>query len=78
MDLIKAAKSAKAKRAMPAPLLKELRSIVEHNDVAPPYQRVSINDAMKMLTDGGFPCASGSTMGKICREQLGRTSWSKK
>ena len=74
-DLIKQATSKRHSRVVPPPLLEELRKVCDHNDAAPSHQRVSSNDACKMLTEGGYSCTTLSTLVTVCRSQLGRTSW---
>ncbi len=77
-ELIKVASGKKHGRVVPPALLAELKKIVEHNDTAPAHQRVSSDDACKMLSAGGYACGTLTTLVAVCRSQLGRTSWAKK
>ncbi len=77
-DLIKAASGRAKASTLSAALLADLKAICEHNDAAPVNQRVRVEDACKLLEEGGVRCSTGTTLQAICREQLGRTSWAKK
>lgn len=76
-DLIGAAKARTKRNAVPQNLLIELRKVCEHNDSARADEKVHESAAREMLIVGGVECASFNTLNKICREQLGRTSWAK-
>jgi hypothetical protein len=76
-DLIAAAKARSAPAKLSAKALRELRAVVEHNDVVGARNSLRVNGdkTVAMLQTHGWPGRTHKALDKLCRESLGRKSF---